>query len=87
MSVYELLQQLDRAPGRRFEVKLPPVTTGLLIRRQFRVLLAAAELDGLDIVWREEKGLIDSVFLIRMTGPTDRIAHHLRQLVALGGGQ
>lgn len=86
MSVQVVLRELDNAPDGHMEVTLPPVAAGALVRRDLRVLLAAAEMDGLTVDWREEKGFLDSVFLIRMSGRNRLLASHLRQLVALGGG-
>jgi hypothetical protein len=82
-GVQAILRKLDSEPEGRMEVKFPPVTAGVLVRRDFRVLLAAAEMDGLTVDWREAKGFLDSVFLIQMTGRGGLLARHLRRMMAL----
>lgn len=83
-GIQSILRELDNRPDGQVKVTFPPVTAGALIRRDMRVLLAAAEMDGLDVVWWEEKGFLDSVFLIRMTGRGGLLAGHLRQMMTLG---
>lgn len=47
---------------------VPYLVAGFAVRRIVRALLAAAELAGADVVVREQKGLLDSVFTVRVEG-------------------
>jgi hypothetical protein len=70
-SMTELIDAYAMArkhPDDVFTFTIPALVAGLAIRRVVRALLAGADLAGADVTVREQKGLLSSVFTIRVDG-------------------
>jgi hypothetical protein len=64
-------------------VRCDSITAGLLVRRQVRAAFSAARIHGAEVEVHEERGLLDSVFTVRLHGTGTQILPALRQLAAL----
>jgi hypothetical protein len=56
------------------------------IRRDVRAAIRAAEVRGASVMWGEERGWIDSVFYLRMSGTVDQICPMLQVFFSLAKG-
>ena len=82
-AIDDIVRSLDRLDDAKVVVTLPTLTAGRFRRRNVRTFLAAAQLGGLDVAFHEERGWLDSVFVIRIEGQGWLIRRHLRRLLAL----
>jgi hypothetical protein len=64
-------------------VRCDAITVGLLLRRQVRAAFSAARIHGAEVEVHEERGLLDSVFTVRLHGTGIQLLPALRQLAAL----
>jgi hypothetical protein len=64
-------------------VRCDSITAGLLLRRRVRAAFSAARIHGAEVEVHEERGLLDSVFTVRMRGTGPQLLPALRQLAAL----
>ena len=79
----DIVTQLGDLGDSRMEVKLAPCEVGCLQRRNVRLLIAMAEMDGVNVDCHEDRGLLASVFLVKMTGPARLLRRHLTRLLIL----
>jgi hypothetical protein len=82
-DMHLVLSKLEQDPGTFARLNLDGLTAGRLLRKEVRLALKAAEANGANVVWEEERGLIESVFLIRMAGTGAQLAGPLRTLVEM----
>lgn len=82
-----LISAFEAHPGQTGTVTIPQLTAGALIRRYVRSALDSARVLGAYVDAHEQKGLLDSVFAIRMRGTGDQLMPALRTLRDLGGEQ
>lgn len=83
----DIVRELDQRRDTRVSVTLAPLEVGRFRRREVRTLLAVARFAGVNVTCHEERGLIESVFLIRMEGRASLLRRHLNRLVVLGGSE
>ena len=64
-------------------VRFDALTAGLLVRRRIRAALNAARIRGAEVEAHEERGLLDSLFTVRMHGTGAQLLPALRLLADL----
>jgi hypothetical protein len=78
-----VLAKMECDPSIFARLNLDGLTAGALLRREVRQILKAAEMSGANVIWDEKRGLIESVFLIRMAGTGKQLAGPLRRLIQM----
>lgn len=88
-SFAQMIAVFERRPGDAGTVRCDALTAGLLLRRQVRAAFSAARIRGAEVEVHEERGLLDSVFTVRLHGTGTQLLPALRLLAALEqqGGQ
>lgn len=79
----DLICQLGEYGAGQVEVELGPYRVGRFKRRTMHTLIAMADMDGIEVNWRESRAFLASVFLLKMTGPAPLVHHHLARLLAV----
>jgi hypothetical protein len=64
-------------------IRCDAITAGVLLRRRVRAAFSAARIHGAEVEVHEERGLLDSVFTVRLRGTGTQLLPALRQLAAL----
>ena len=70
-------------PDETGTVRCDAITAGLLVRRRVRAAFNAARIRGAEVEAHEERGLLDSVFTVRMHGTGAQLLPALRLLADL----
>lgn len=81
-----IVRALAAEPDREATVTLPYLVVGRLLCRDVRALLNAAELAGLSVTWREERGWLESVFSVRIVGRARLVRRYLNPLLTAEEG-
>jgi hypothetical protein len=82
-SCGQLAAELAARPDEVVTFRADAITAGLLLRRRVRVAFNSARMRGAQVEVAEERGLLDSVFTVRLRGTGDQLLPALRQLAAL----
>ena len=76
----DLITELTEHPGEVATVTLSSLVAPVLVRRQVRAALDLARIRGAEVDAREQRGLLDSVFAVRMRGTDKQLLPTLRTL-------
>jgi hypothetical protein len=78
-----MIAEFERHPGEVATVRFDQITAGLLVRRHVRAAFDQARIRGAEVEVHEQRGLLDSVFAVRMRGTAGQMVPSLRYLAAL----
>jgi hypothetical protein len=78
-----MIAEFEDRPGETGTVRCDALTAGMLLRRQVRAAFSAARIRGAEVEVHEERGLLDSVFTVRLRGTGTQLLPALRLLAAL----
>lgn len=78
-----MIRALRDHPAEVATLRFPRMEAGALVRRHVRAALNEARIRGAEVESREERGLLDSVFAVRMVGTPEQLVPTLLAFAAM----
>lgn len=78
-----LVAEFARHPGAVATVRFDHIVAGMLMRRQVRAALNCARIRGAEVEVHEARGLLESVFAVRLKGTDTQLLPTLRYFAAM----
>jgi hypothetical protein len=79
------IAEMSRHPGEVATVRWDNIRAGLGMRRHFKAALNAARIRGAEVEVHESRGLLESVYAVRLKGTDRQILPTLRYMAELEG--
>jgi hypothetical protein len=78
-----MIAEFERHLGEVATVRFSQITAGALVRRHVRSAFDQARIRGAEVEVHEQRGLVESMFSVRMRGTAGQLVPSLRYLAAL----